>query len=130
MAGVAAGLERTERPVPRRDERHEALGVLIGRWINEGHTVATADTPEVPILTSDVYEWAPGGLFVAHTAYGRIGEASVGGVEHAEGRPGRRGGVARTGAAGVPRWTSRCASRPEGGAAAARTNDGPTRGGG
>ena len=33
---VAAGLERTERHVPVRDRRHEALDVLIGRWINEG----------------------------------------------------------------------------------------------
>jgi hypothetical protein len=28
-----------------------------------------------------VYEWAPGGFFVVHSAYGRIGDASVGGVE-------------------------------------------------
>lgn len=78
---VAAGLERTAQEVPRRDRRHEALGVLIGRWINEGHTVGTAQAPPVEILTSDVYEWAPGGFFVVHSAYGRIGDASVGGVE-------------------------------------------------
>ncbi|MPY51902.1 hypothetical protein [Streptomyces acidicola] len=29
----------------------------------------------------DVYEWAPGGFFVVHKAYGRIGEFDVGGVE-------------------------------------------------
>ena len=45
------------------------------------HTVATAEAPSVPILTSDVYQWAPGGFFVVHSAYGRIGESSVGGVE-------------------------------------------------
>jgi hypothetical protein len=28
-----------------------------------------------------VYEWAPGGFFVVHSAYGRIRESSVGGVE-------------------------------------------------
>jgi hypothetical protein len=33
------------------------------------------------ITTSDVYEWAPGGFFVVHTAYGRIGEFNGGGVE-------------------------------------------------
>jgi hypothetical protein len=28
-----------------------------------------------------VYEWAPGGFFVVHAAFGKIGQASVGGVE-------------------------------------------------
>ena len=37
--------------------------------------------PPVPILTSDVYEWAPGGFFVVHSAFGKIGETAVGGVE-------------------------------------------------
>ena len=78
---VAAGLEHTDRAVPVRDARHEALEVLIGRWINEGRTVATADVPSVQILTSDVYEWVPGGFFVVHSAFGRIGETSGGGVE-------------------------------------------------
>ncbi|GAA3432739.1 hypothetical protein [Kutzneria kofuensis] len=73
---VAAGVEETDRPVPVRDDRHQALAVLIGNWINQGET-AGGD----PILTSDVYEWAPGGFFVVHTAFGKIGEAGVGGVE-------------------------------------------------
>jgi hypothetical protein len=54
--------------------------VLIGNWINEGATVATAGIPSVPIRTSDVYEWVPGGFFVVHTAFGKIGDTSVGGV--------------------------------------------------
>jgi Protein of unknown function (DUF1579) len=78
---VAAGLETTDSQTPVRDARHEALEVLIGKWINEGHTIATPGSPSVPILTSDVYEWAPGGFFVVHSAYGKIGETSVGGVE-------------------------------------------------
>jgi hypothetical protein len=32
-------------------------------------------------VSSDVYEWAPGGFFVVHTAHGKIGEARVGGIE-------------------------------------------------
>jgi hypothetical protein len=32
-------------------------------------------------LTSDVYEFAPGGFFVVHSAYGKIGDTSAGGVE-------------------------------------------------
>lgn len=58
---------------------HKLLDVFIGKWINEGQTVGSA--PAVKILTSDVYEWMPGGFFVLHTAYGRIGNMDVGGTE-------------------------------------------------
>ncbi len=81
VVNVAAGVENTGRTAPVRDGRHRALAVLIGKWINEGHTIETAGTPSVPILTSDVYEWAPGGFFVVHSAFGKIGETAVGGVE-------------------------------------------------
>ena len=77
---VAAGMEKTDRATPVRDGRHQALAVLIGNWINEGATVATADIPSAAIRTSDVYEWVPGGFFVVHTAFGKIGDTSVGGV--------------------------------------------------
>ena len=33
---VAAGVENTDRAAPVRDGRHQALAVLIGKWINEG----------------------------------------------------------------------------------------------
>jgi hypothetical protein len=81
VVSVAAGIQDTGRTAPVRDGRHQALAVLIGNWINEGHTTGTGETPPVPILTSDVYEWAPGGFFVVHSAFGKIGETSVGGVE-------------------------------------------------
>jgi hypothetical protein len=81
VVSVAAGVERTDRAAGVRDGRHAALAVLIGRWINEGRTTGTLETPSVPILTSDVYEWAPGGFFVVHTAFGKIGDTSVGGTE-------------------------------------------------
>jgi Protein of unknown function (DUF1579) len=57
------------------------LEVFISKWINQGETIARADAPAVKILTSDVYEWMPGGFFVLHTAYGRIGTMDVGGTE-------------------------------------------------
>src|SRR5205823_5094615 len=81
VVNVAAGVENTDRTAPVRDGRHQALAVLICRCINEGHTIETAETPSVPILTSDAYEWAPGGFFVVHSAFGKIGDMSVGGVE-------------------------------------------------
>jgi hypothetical protein len=84
--------------IPNRGERHsetiaspqlferggsrpselERLEVFIGKWINTGQTVG--EVP-VPIVTSDVYEWVPGGFFVLHTAYGQIGDLEVGGIE-------------------------------------------------
>ena len=76
--GVALGrVDRAPTPGPE----HERLNAIIGRWINEGHTINPDGTPGVKILASDVYEWAPGGFFVVHPAYGRIGDIGVGGVE-------------------------------------------------
>lgn len=80
VVNVAAGMQPTDQAVPVRDHRHQALEVLIGNWINEGATIATGDVPSAPIRTSDVYEWVPGGFFVVHTAFGKIGDTSVGGV--------------------------------------------------
>lgn len=60
---------------------HKRLEVFIGKWMNEGQTIASTSAPAVKILTSDVYEWMPGGFFVLHTAYGRIGNMDVGGTE-------------------------------------------------
>jgi hypothetical protein len=36
------------------------LEVFIGKWINEGETVAAPDAPGWSIVTSDLYEWIPG----------------------------------------------------------------------
>jgi hypothetical protein len=59
----------------------EKLNVFIGRWITEGETVAGAEIPSMKILASDVYQWLPGGHFIMHPAYGRIGQTDVGGLE-------------------------------------------------
>lgn len=76
--GVATGL--VNQP-PKPGPEHKHLDVFIGKWINEGHTIASADAPSVKIVTSDVYEWAPGGFFVLHYAYGLVGNLSGGGIE-------------------------------------------------
>jgi hypothetical protein len=81
VVNVAAGIQHTDLAAPVRDGRHQGLEVLIGNWINEGHTIGTAEAPSVPILTSDSYQWAPGGFFIVHSAFGKIGGTSVGGVE-------------------------------------------------
>jgi hypothetical protein len=69
---------------PGRHQRlpeHEVMSTLIGRWLTVGETTATDDAPALRILASDIYEWVAGGFFVVHTAYGRIGDSDVGGIE-------------------------------------------------
>jgi hypothetical protein len=60
---------------------HTMLDQIIGRWINEGQTIGSANVPAVKIVTSDVYEWAPGGFFVIHYAYGYAGKENGGAIE-------------------------------------------------
>ena len=60
---------------------HELLDVFIGKWIINGHTIPGSDGNAVKIYASDIYEWAPGGFFIVHSAYGKIGFQDVGGVE-------------------------------------------------
>ena len=57
------------------------LDIFVGKWMNEGYTIAAPGQPSIKITTSDVYEWMPGRFFVLHTAYGRIGSMDVGGTE-------------------------------------------------
>jgi hypothetical protein len=81
VLSVAAGLERSPGEPVQPGPEHRMLDVFLGRWINEGRTAARPDTPSVQIVASDVYEWAPGGFFVVHDAYGSIGDIDVGGIE-------------------------------------------------
>ena len=76
--GVATG---RVADAARRPPELERLDVFIGRWITEGETVASVGSPSTPIVASDVYQWVPGGRFVMHPAYGRIGSTGVGGLE-------------------------------------------------
>jgi hypothetical protein len=46
-----------------------------------GHTIPTDGEPRLDIHASDVYEWVAGRFFVVHTAYGRVGDVDVGGIE-------------------------------------------------
>lgn len=66
---------------PEPGPEHRRLEVFIGKWINEGETITAPGAPAAKIVTSDVYEWIPGRFSVLHTAYGRIGDLDVGGVE-------------------------------------------------
>lgn len=81
VMAVNRGTERSDGHASGRGPHHDALDAWVGRWINEGHIVNDDGSPGATITTSDVYEWAPGGFFVLHSAYGRIGQFDVGGVE-------------------------------------------------
>jgi Protein of unknown function (DUF1579) len=70
-----------EHEAPDPGPEHARLEVFVGKWINEGETAAGPNAPSSRIVTSDVYEWIPGRFAVLHTAYGRIGDLDVGGVE-------------------------------------------------
>ena len=65
----------------QRPPELDRLSVFIGRWITEGETTGSAQAAPARILASDIYQWAPGGRFVMHPAYGRIGGVDVGGLE-------------------------------------------------
>jgi Protein of unknown function (DUF1579) len=65
----------------QRLPEHDLLNSLIGRWITEGEThlerrLTSAENPGERYLRV-----GSGAIFVVHTAYGRIGEQSVGGIE-------------------------------------------------
>jgi hypothetical protein len=57
------------------------MSSLIGKWTTVGETIPTDGGPPLPIHASDIYEWVAGRFFVVHTAYGRIGDSDVGGIE-------------------------------------------------
>ena len=75
QTGVSVGRVGDSRRAPELDR----LEAFIGRWMTEGETVADADGASARIIASDVYQWLPGGHFIMHPAYGRIGSAGVGG---------------------------------------------------
>jgi Protein of unknown function (DUF1579) len=78
VGDVAAGrVGRGAAPGPE----YRPLDALIGRWMTTGHTFGPDGTPAAAIAASDIYEWAPGGFFILHIAYGTIGEQGLGGVE-------------------------------------------------
>jgi hypothetical protein len=65
----------------QRLPEHEVMSSLIGKWITTGETIPADGTSPQEISASDIYEWVAGRFFVVHTAYGRIGDSEVGGVE-------------------------------------------------
>jgi hypothetical protein len=81
VKAVAAGLEQASGAARAPGPQERNLDVFIGKWINAGHTVSRPGVPAAQILTSDIYDWAPGGFFVIHSAYGLIGDITVGAVE-------------------------------------------------
>jgi Protein of unknown function (DUF1579) len=82
VRAVSRGVEAAgvEPPSPR-GAALDALQVFVGRWINEGETITTDGSAGMRIVTSDVYEWAPGRFHIVHSAYGQLAGTDVGGTE-------------------------------------------------
>lgn len=80
---MPASVSEPDQTSPSHDRQRtlSRLEVFIGKWINEGQTIPTAEVPALRIVTSDIYEWGAGRSFVVHSAYGRIGDSDGGGTE-------------------------------------------------
>jgi hypothetical protein len=72
---------RSQKERQARGPEYDRLEVLIGKWINVGKTEPIGDEPPLDITTGDIYEWLTGKYWILHTAYGRLGNMDVGGVE-------------------------------------------------
>jgi hypothetical protein len=81
VKSIVAGLTRDQGQARMSGAEQRALDVFIGKWLTVGRIIERPSIPSVHILASDVYEWVPGGFFVLHSAYGRIGDISVGAIE-------------------------------------------------
>jgi hypothetical protein len=71
-------------PQPRSRKagpEHQRLSVFAGHWRTEGQTTAVGGGPELPIRSTDVYEWLPGGFFMIHRWDGHVGGDAVHGVQ-------------------------------------------------
>src|SRR5215510_2334560 len=84
MTTRSTGREAPRLAEPTEQQRlpeHDLLDSLIGKWMTVGHTIPTDEAAPLEIHASDIYEWVAGRFFVVHTAYGRIGDVGVGGIE-------------------------------------------------
>ncbi|MGZ3751632.1 MAG: DUF1579 family protein [Mucilaginibacter sp.] len=75
LSGTAAA------PDLQRSNEMKRLQPLIGKWITIGETAGDSTSERLKIRASDIYEWATGGAFIIHHAYGLIGNTQGGGVE-------------------------------------------------
>jgi Protein of unknown function (DUF1579) len=84
MTTRSTGREAPRLAEPTEQQRlpeHDLMDSLIGKWMTVGHTIPTDDESPLEIHASDIYEWVAGRFFVVHTAYGRVGDVDVGGIE-------------------------------------------------
>jgi len=69
-----------EKPTDSPSVEHQRLQAFIGSWQTDGCTIEDGE-PKASIHSNDVYEWLPGGYFVAHRWHSQIGGAEVHGLE-------------------------------------------------
>lgn len=61
--------------------KKEILNKLVGRWITSTNIRARNGSPATTVSGSDVYQWAPGGNFLLHFAYGIRDTVGFGAME-------------------------------------------------
>ena len=65
----------------QRQDRLQALDLLVGIWTTRGVTIATENEPAVGFSGTDSYEWIEGGHFLLHRVDVEMGGTPVVGVE-------------------------------------------------
>jgi hypothetical protein len=78
------------------NEAVRALGVFVGRWNMQGRALESPFGPAAPITAAETYEWLPGGLFLIHRFYGRLGGQEMACVEVTGAAPDGDGYAAHT----------------------------------
>jgi hypothetical protein len=68
-------------PQPKPGPAHEQLSVFVGHWNTEGELKTGESGAAAKIRSVDIYEWLPGGFFVAHRWDSQVGAMKVQGLE-------------------------------------------------
>jgi len=66
---------------PERSDEHRALAAFVGDWKTAGHLRTEDGGVGKPISSVDIYEWLPGGFFVAHRWESQVGDSTAAGLE-------------------------------------------------
>ncbi len=61
------------RTTPKPSAEHRRLELFVGRWKVTGRQLESRVGPAAEITGEERFEWAPGGFFLVHHFYSRVG---------------------------------------------------------
>ena len=64
---------QTSVQAPKPGPEHQRLEVFLGKWTQVGEAQASPYGPEAKLMSTDTYEWMPGGFFMLHRLESRQG---------------------------------------------------------